>query len=179
MSDLEARAVSVSFPLGTIVPYAGRVDQPSRKVLSDAGWLVCDGAAISRTTYRNLYGVIGDIHGRGDATTTFNLPDYQGRFLRGVDGEAGRDIDRNERNPAQPGGLGGNNVGSVQQDSFKAHTHGVVQMIGDNNVDGVDSVTKRSGEHHNETRQSSFSGGSETRPVNAYVHWLILVGVTQ
>ncbi|MGJ3702666.1 hypothetical protein [Variovorax sp. AFSI2.2] len=49
-------------------------------------------------------------------------------------------------------------------------------MIGDNNVDGVDSTTRRSGDHHNEPRQSNFEGGNETRPINAYVHWLILVG---
>lgn len=39
-----------------------------------AGWLVCDGSAISRTTYKSLFDVIGETYGTGDGTTTFNLP---------------------------------------------------------------------------------------------------------
>jgi microcystin-dependent protein len=179
VSELEAKTISAAFPLGTVIPYAGKADQISRKILAESGWLVCDGAAISRSIYRSLYSVIGDIHGRGDATTTFNLPDYRGHFLRGVDDSSGRDPDARQRVAAKIGGLAGDVVGSIQQDSFKAHTHDVVQMIGDNNIDGVDSTTKRSGEHHNETRQSSVSGGNETRPINVNVHWLLLAGAAQ
>ena len=49
-------------------------------------------------------------------------------------------------------------------------------MIGDNNIDGVDSTTTHSGEHHNEERRTGVWGGGETRPVNANVNWLILAG---
>lgn len=47
------------------------------------GWLVRDGAAISRTTYANLYAILGTTYGAGNGSTTFNLPDDRGRFIRG------------------------------------------------------------------------------------------------
>ena len=47
------------------------------------GYLICQGQAISRTTYAELFAVLGTSYGTGDGTTTFNLPDYRGTFLRG------------------------------------------------------------------------------------------------
>lgn len=44
-----------------------------------AGWLACDGSAVSRTTYVALFNAIGTTHGNGDGATTFNLPDLRGR----------------------------------------------------------------------------------------------------
>jgi|APGre2960657404_1045060.scaffolds.fasta_scaffold24594_3 microcystin-dependent protein len=49
------------------------------------GWLKCNGAAISRTTYAKLFAVIGTTYGVGDGSTTFNLPDLRGEFIRGWD----------------------------------------------------------------------------------------------
>lgn len=43
-----------------------------------AGWLYCDGSAVSRTTYKALFGAIGTNFGTGDGSTTFNLPDFEG-----------------------------------------------------------------------------------------------------
>jgi microcystin-dependent protein len=48
------------------------------------GWLMCDGAAVSRTTYATLFGVIGTTYGAGDTTTTFNVPDLLGRVPMGA-----------------------------------------------------------------------------------------------
>ena len=48
------------------------------------GWLICDGRAVSRTTYATLYAVIGSTYGDGDHSTTFNLPDFRGRVAIGV-----------------------------------------------------------------------------------------------
>ena len=53
-------------PTGGIVEYAGTT--------APNGWLLCDGSAISRTTYADLFEVIGTIFGEGDGSTTFNLP---------------------------------------------------------------------------------------------------------
>lgn len=53
------------------------------------GWLICNGAAVSRTTYASLFAVIGTVWGSGDGTTTFNLPDARGRALIGVGYGAG------------------------------------------------------------------------------------------
>jgi len=47
--------------------------------VSASGWLVCDGTAISRTTYSLLFAVVGTSYGAGDGSTTFNLPDLRGR----------------------------------------------------------------------------------------------------
>ena len=48
------------------------------------GCLICDGTAISRTTYATLFGVIGTTYGVGDGSTTFNLPDFRGMFAQGT-----------------------------------------------------------------------------------------------
>lgn len=49
-------------------------------------WLLCDGSAVSRNLYATLFNVIGTIYGAGDGSTTFNVPNFQGRVPRGVDG---------------------------------------------------------------------------------------------
>ena len=56
-----------------------------------AGWLECDGTAVSRTTYATLFAKIGTAWGQGDGVNTFNVPDLRGLFLRGWDHGAGRD----------------------------------------------------------------------------------------
>lgn len=60
-------------PPGTMIHFAGKT-LPS-------GWLICNGAAVSRTTYADLYKAIGTTYGAGDGSTTFNLPNAGGRFL--------------------------------------------------------------------------------------------------
>lgn len=54
-----------------------------------AGWLVCDGSAVSRTAYSSLFGAIGTTYGAGDGVTTFNLPDLRGRAVVGAGQGAG------------------------------------------------------------------------------------------
>ena len=63
-------------PPGTIIHYAGRT-VPS-------GWLICNGANVSRTDYAALFAAIGTIYGTGDGSTTFGLPNLDGRFLEGT-----------------------------------------------------------------------------------------------
>lgn len=50
------------------------------------GWFLCDGSAVSRTTYAALFAVIGTTFGAGDGSTTFNLPNLKGRFSIGLNG---------------------------------------------------------------------------------------------
>jgi microcystin-dependent protein len=70
--DLQTAAgTTAALPTGSIQGFAG-TSAPS-------GWLICDGTAISRTTYSVLWGVIGTTYGAGDGSTTFNLPDLRGR----------------------------------------------------------------------------------------------------
>ena len=58
-------------PPGAVIPYAGSS--------APDGWLLCDGSAVSRTTYANLYAAIGTAFGAGNGSTTFTLPDLRGR----------------------------------------------------------------------------------------------------
>jgi phage-related tail fiber protein len=73
------------------------------------GYLEASGAAVSRTTYAALFAVIGTTFGSGDGSTTFNLPDLRGEFIRGWDN--GRGVD-----PARV-------FGSAQNDQMQAHQH--------------------------------------------------------
>lgn len=93
-------------PAGAVVPYAGDV--------IPNGYLYCDGAAVSRTAFSALFTAIGTKHGQGDASTTFNVPDYRGRFLRGFDNGTARDPDAASRTAMASGGVTGDAVGSIQ-----------------------------------------------------------------
>ncbi len=66
---------SSGMAIGTVVPFNG-TSVPQ-------GFLLCDGSAVSRTTYSKLFSIIGVSCGQGDGSTTFNLPDNTGAFLRG------------------------------------------------------------------------------------------------
>lgn len=116
------------------------------------GYLSADGSAVSRTTYSELFTAIGTTFGVGDGSTTFNVPDLRGEFIRGIDN--GRGVDS------------GRVFGSAQADLFKAHTHDmgnsgangsgtshtVYQVGGGTNVTGGDIT--------------GSTGGTETRPRN-------------
>ncbi len=58
------------------------------------GFLECNGAVLSRTTYADLFTVLGTTYGAGDGTTTFNIPDLRGEFIRGFDNGRGVDSGR-------------------------------------------------------------------------------------
>ena len=109
-------------PAGTIVPYGGAID-PNDPNTFPAGWLCCDGSTVNRTTYAALYSAIGDAWGNGDGSTTFNLPDLRGEFLRGVNHGVGNDPDAAGRTYSNPGGNTGDNVGSYQADNVASHNH--------------------------------------------------------
>ncbi len=64
------------FPSGTMIAFAG-------KSVPD-GWLLCNGALVSRTTYAKLFAAIGTAWGAGDGSTTFKLPDADGRVMQGA-----------------------------------------------------------------------------------------------
>ena len=67
-----------SLPIGSMIPFGSQENIPSN-------WKICDGSAISRETYAELFDVIGTSYGEGDGSTTFNLPDKRGRVSVGLD----------------------------------------------------------------------------------------------
>ena len=76
VNALEASVAALTFPPGLIAPYGGAA--------APTGWLLCDGSAVSRTTYAALFSVVSTAYGVGNGTSTFNLPDLRGRFPLGV-----------------------------------------------------------------------------------------------
>jgi len=112
-------------PTGSIMPWSANGSLPT-------GFLLCNGASVSRTTYAALFDVIGTAFGTASGTT-FNLPDFQGRFLRGRDNSAGRDPDAASRTAQNTGGATGDNVGSVQGFTIQDHQHAT-------NIDGVSTT---------------------------------------
>jgi phage-related tail fiber protein len=109
-------------PSGAVMAFAGSA--------APEGWLICDGSSVSRTQYASLFAAIGTAHGSGDGTTTFQLPDYRGRFLRGVDDGQKRDPDALARTAAAPGGNAGDAVGSIEGDANAPHVHPVMATRG-------------------------------------------------
>lgn len=172
----------LDLPPGTIHAFAGAT--------APEGWAICDGSTVSRTTYAALYAAIGDNWGNGDGSTTFHLPDLRGRFLRGHDNAAGRDVDRASRTASNSGGNTGDAVGSVQNDGIQGHNHslvfkGVSSSSSNSGTVSVEtqSVTNNSTVNmnsNNEARSMVTNGSNgtprisnETRPVNAAVQYII------
>jgi microcystin-dependent protein len=183
VSALEAAA---AVPPGTVVAFAGPT--------IPAGWLLCDGSAVSRTTYAGLFGAIGITNGGGDGVTTFNLPDYRGRFLRGVDidGVPGRDNDSGSRTAPQAGmasvtggpGNQGNLVGSVEADAFPSHEHALYlwTTCSSDDAAGYVVVVPTLANYNCGAYETHYTGAvsnaagpisTETRPKNVSVNYIV------
>jgi hypothetical protein len=124
--------------------------------------LFCDGTAVSRTQYSDLFAVIGTTFGVGDGSTTFNLPDTRGIFLRGAG-----------TNPSN--GSNTTTIGTRQLDDFKGHTHtpnggGEFIMTG-----GIGTLQNwvGGGGSFNRFGATGSTGGTETRPANIGVNYII------
>ena len=164
---------AVGMPAGTIVPYGGE-NIPE-------GWLLCDGREISRSEYANLYDAIKTIWGFGNNSTTFNLPDMRGMFLRGVSANSGKDADATIRVPLKEGGNSGNKVGSYQGDAIRNIT-GNFRGVKGNIADGAfrEGAEKGSASGSSErflpvTFDASrvVPTASDNRPQNVYVNYII------
>jgi microcystin-dependent protein len=145
-------------PPGVIIAYGG--------TSAPTGYLLCDGTSYLRTDYANLYTAIGNAYGTADGTH-FNVPDLRGQFLRGVTGASGNDPDASSRTAMKTGGNTGNNVGSIQADELRSHTHpynGTPQAAQNFPGGGMSSGSNST---------TSATGGNETRPINAYVNFII------
>lgn len=148
---------------GTIISFGGTV--------APTGYLACDGSAVSRTTYSLLYAAIGSTWGAGDGSTTFNVPNLANMFLRGSGTSA---------------------VGVYEADSYLNHTHAVTDPghlhTMTSSLDVKVDTSGAENSPHNVGATSTFStnsnttgisvntsttGGTETRPVNKRVLYVI------
>ena len=173
-------------PVGTIIDHVSSYDNPP------PGYLFCDGTEVSRTTYAKLFAVIGESFGSGNGSSTFNLPDGRGKFKRGVDYNTGNDPDASSRSAQAAGGNSGDNVGSIQGDSTKSHSHHVFHdssatdtspaLTPDNYAQEASGATYDNNSYRFEAKgtseeadvaKTSDTGDNETRPINFYINYFI------
>lgn len=159
---------------GTILRFAG----PKEKVPD--GWKLCDGSQLPVASYQALWTVIGWAWGKpGNDSNYFNLPDLQGRFLRGVlnGAPAQRDPDA-AAGPRRPRtGKGGNAVGSLQDHAVQSHTHSYLDSYAYSPGSSTDSVLGwvplQLVADQSRTNGNSGNASTETRPLNVYVNFII------
>lgn len=192
VADLNASVTSGGasqlVPSGVVMAFAGAT--------APTGWLLCGGALVSRTTYADLFAAIGTAHGSGDGSTTFALPNYAGRFLRGRANGSANDPDRATRTAAATGGLTGDNVGSVQaqataknglstaspsftnfdwQDYAWEGVGSKTGFAGGRSASGAGGTPMSIGSFGGSHTHTINSSDLETRPLNAYVNYIIKI----
>lgn len=109
LGDLAAALQAFLVPTGSINAWSTNT--------APTGWQLCDGTAVSRTTYATLYAVIGDTYGAGDGSTTFNLPDLKGRAI------VGRDSTQTEFDSLAE--TGGAKTHTLTSSEMPAHVHAI------------------------------------------------------
>jgi len=142
---------AAAVPVGSVTMYAANT--------APTGWLECSGAAVSRTTYAGLFAAIGTVFGTGDGSTTFNLPDMRGEFARGWDN--GRGVD-----PARA-------FGSAQADELEAHVHSVQPPAASGEAGSGLTTTGSGGVETITAYDTASTGGTETRPRNIALMFII------
>ena len=161
----------IAAPTGSVYTFAGST--------VPTGWLKCNGALLSRTTYASLFAVIGTTYGAGDGSTTFALPDLRGEFVRGADD--GRGVDA------------GRVLGAWQNHSMQRHNHYLPTSTGSGNShfvipDGAwgistpneypssgmaPAVTINADNNANSASGNAGNFSSETVPRNVAMHFII------
>ena len=128
--------------VGTIKPWP--------KATAPAGYLLCDGAAVSRSTYAELFVVTGTTYGVGDGSTTFNVPQLQGKTPQGFDG-----------NTYNLAGTGGANTVTVSVTNNQAATNATNQAVTVTGSIANTSLTTAQLASHNHSTNAKTTGGME------------------
>jgi len=135
-----------------------------------SGYLKCNGAAISRSTYAALFAIIGTAHGAGDGSSTFNVPDLRGEFVRGWDDSRGIDSGRNFATSQGDQNKQHNHSGSATTSiSPSAHNH---VFPGDDqfaNANGIGGWTNRTTADFNYDAKSQSGNGKVYRTSDATI----------
>jgi microcystin-dependent protein len=109
------RAPQRPVPTGMVLPFAGAT--------APDGFLLCDGSAVGRATWPDLFAAIGTTYGAGNGSTTFNLPDLRGRIAAGRDDMGGAAANRITLGVS---GIAGTALGAVGGDQrMQSHAHGL------------------------------------------------------
>ncbi len=150
---------SVGAPLGSILIW------PTSTIPTN--YLECNGAALSRAQYSDLYGIIGTRYGVGDGSSTFNIPDLRGEFIRGWDHGAGNDLGSASRTD-RGDGTTGDNVGTKQAEEVGPHAHPLQQRTVKENSGTGSAAGTGTG-----AWTTGDSTGSENRPRNVNMVYCI------
>lgn len=142
---IAAAQAKVLSPPGMVAAFA--MDAPP------TGWLRANGAAVSRTTYADLFAAIGIRYGAGDGSTTFRLPDLRGEFVRGWDDGRGIDAGR---------AIGSAQAGSIESHDHETYSNGKYRFVAA--ATGGPSALDMSGSPS--AHRTGTTGGAETRPRN-------------
>lgn len=158
--------VKLNVPTGTIMPMP--ID------VTPDGFLDCEGQAVSRTTYENLFNIIGTKYGAGDNITTFNVPDFRGMFLRGKGGKSKgfNELQKSAVPNHYHDGIyfGGSNADNGDPGGYATTAGG--QYNGDRwyHNGRTSTVHQTTSETENQIYRSDVS---EVRPDNYAVHYII------
>lgn len=145
-AELDAALAKMRVPVGAVIPLGvGTVPY---------GYLECNGSAVSRTGYPDLFSYLGTAYGVGDGVTTFNVPDLRGEFIRGWDHGKGTDT--------------GRAIASFQADEFKSHQHNlsVDTTAGIFDYNGAEGSRYKLSGSAQAGSGTLLTGGAETRPRN-------------
>jgi microcystin-dependent protein len=144
----------VTTPTGAIASFGGAA--------APAGWLICDGSAVSRTTYADLFAAVGSNFGNGDGTTTFNLPDMRGRAPVGFAATGGHsDVNAIGKNDGQSAANRRPKHRTSITDPGHTHSLSIYQANGDGSP-GYPAVGSGGNPPWNSGASTTFSG-----PTNA------------
>ena len=132
------------------------VIKPWGKSTAPAGYVLCDGTAISRTTYADLFAVISTTYGVGDGSSTFNVPDLQGKMPQGYDGGSSYDL-------ADTGGANTVTVAMTNNQAASSTDTLAVSVTGDITNTSISEAQLASHSHTGRlggNMQSAHSGGA-------------------
>ena len=142
-------------PIGSIQAYGGTT--------APTGWLLCQGQAVSRTTYSELFAVIGESFGVGDGSATFNLPDLREATTKGV-GLSGKSDNHYDSD--------GIALGEFIEDRIQSHTHGVLNGFDGSNEGSAERGDARHG-YSIKTNNASGRTGNTTEVKAVGVNYII------
>jgi microcystin-dependent protein len=148
VEKLAAAVQSLLVPAGCVMSFAMSA--------APVSWVSCNGTTISRVgSGANLFAAIGTRYGTGNGTTTFNVPNLQGQFIRGLT----TNLSTTSRDPLSASRI----IGSVQEDAFGSHSHPYLQP----GQTGVTSGGIAAASYNTTfTGNTTATGDVETRPVN-------------
>jgi microcystin-dependent protein len=158
-------ATTTEMPTGSVVPWIGSPSAPP------SGWLLCDGAAVSRSTYADLFAITSTYFGVGDGSTTFNLPDFRGLSLVGaIATNAGIAVGNTAGGKVWTYGTADPFAALTHSTDTWAHTHTFTDDSQGNHTHAIDhtttatysSQTAASGHSHTYAASTSTNGHSHT-----------------